>query len=587
MGIAQFLLFICVVICHAISFVKTTPDSNLQAQDSCDINGRSCPPGLFCDNGTCKCGKYPPQAMTCNGTNVFALKSMCVTADTDSNILSVGYILCSKIDQPTLYRVLPTNAEELNNATCNNTQRTGVLCGECLPDHYPLAYSFSRVCIRCSNIRWNWFKYIIAAYIPLTIFYCIIVFFNINVTSSHLFASVYFCQMFAAPYYMRSILASFKGVDLPFVIAKIVLSFYGMWNLDFFRPFYNNLCLGIGVLPTIALDYTIALYPLLLIVITHLLMMLHDKNCRLVVRMWRPFQKMFSLLGRNFKVQTSLIDAYATLFFLSSMKFFLVSFDLLLPTVIHHVYPNDYNYTIGLHYEANVRYFGEEHVPYAILAISVACVFYIFPVALLVFYPFRWFQKCLNLFPFRWYILHTFMDSFQGCYKNGMGEDTHDYRWFSSTFFLFRMIHFLILGISPDIIVSLALVNLVVILFVVILATLQPFKATFTHHNVLAIVFLLFLATLSTAGLATQYSFFNAPKLATTFLVASVLFGNLPLLYAVAIICHWLYKHRRFRFQFAQRWRAWKNGYDRLRAHEDVIDNSHECPRENLCNIVQ
>ena len=38
---------------------------------------------------------------------------------------------------------------------------------------------------------------------------------------------------------------------------KVLLSVYGIWNLDFFRPYYSDLCLGIGILPTLALDYAI------------------------------------------------------------------------------------------------------------------------------------------------------------------------------------------------------------------------------------------------------------------------------------------------------------------------------------------
>ena len=28
---------------------------------------------------------------------------------------------------------------------------------------------------------------------------------------------------------------------------KVLLSLYGIWNLDFFRPFYTDICLEIGV----------------------------------------------------------------------------------------------------------------------------------------------------------------------------------------------------------------------------------------------------------------------------------------------------------------------------------------------------
>ncbi len=49
-----------------------------------------------------------------------------------------------------------------------------------------------------------------------------------------------------------------------------------IWNLDFFRPFYSNLCLRIDNLPILALDYAVAIYPLFLMLITYLLIKLHD-----------------------------------------------------------------------------------------------------------------------------------------------------------------------------------------------------------------------------------------------------------------------------------------------------------------------
>ena len=46
---------------------------------------------------------------------------------------------------------------------------------------------------------------------------------------------------------------------------------YGTWISS---AFYTNFCLGIGILPTLALDYVIAVYPLLLTIISYLLIVL-------------------------------------------------------------------------------------------------------------------------------------------------------------------------------------------------------------------------------------------------------------------------------------------------------------------------
>ena len=67
-------------------------------------------------------------------------------------------------------------------------------------------------------------------------------------------------------------------------VSKLLMSLYAVWNLDFFRPFYSNLCLGIGILPTLALDYAVAVYPLLLVLITYILIVMYNKNYRVVMQ---------------------------------------------------------------------------------------------------------------------------------------------------------------------------------------------------------------------------------------------------------------------------------------------------------------
>jgi hypothetical protein len=39
---------------------------------------------------------------------------------------------------------------------CEHFNRTGVLCGRCQPEHYPLAYSYDLACAKCHHISWNW-----------------------------------------------------------------------------------------------------------------------------------------------------------------------------------------------------------------------------------------------------------------------------------------------------------------------------------------------------------------------------------------------------------------------------------------------
>ena len=230
-----------------------------------------CPPGLFCEKKACHCAHHHPYFISCHGTVSSLLDCHCATWDRDRNVTLAGacvYNCYINIDR----RVpLPQEIDELSVKMCKPLNRTGVLCGRCLPDHYPLAYSFNLTCILCPHVGWNWFRYMMAAYLPLTLFYVVILFFKINVTSSYFLAVVVYCQSLSIPAFSRLIMnVIVYNTNSSFITAsKIFLSLYGIWNLDFFRPFYSDICLGMGPLPTIALDYLIAVYPLFLMVITY------------------------------------------------------------------------------------------------------------------------------------------------------------------------------------------------------------------------------------------------------------------------------------------------------------------------------
>ncbi len=534
--------------------------------------------------------------MSCNGTDALLQQSYCATYNMARNTTEIGACIFRnkyyKYLHYEAYYSLPKKASELTEAICGEVNRTGTLCGRCLPDHYPLAYSFNMTCVPCPHPHWNWLWYIMAAYLPLTLFYFIILFFKINAVSSHLFAVVYYCQMLSLPAVLRNIMTRIMLRANPdyLMAGKIIVSIYGIWNLDFFRAFYSDLCLGIGVLPTLALDYAIAVYPLLLMVVSYLLITLYDRNYRVVTAMWSPFQRLFSLFRRNWNIRTSVIDSYATFFLLSYVKFLSVSFDLLAPTRVYRLYEDRYNHTWALYYAGHLEYFGKEHLPYGVLAIVVLCFFVILPALTIAFYPFKFFQKFLSLFPVRWFFLRTLMDTFQGCYKDGTAPGTRDCRWFPSVFFAVRLI-LLLVYFGGDYTMFIVLSTLTLTLHSTLVVMVQPFKPALAHFTLINVVFLQFMvlqlvlnvvmvlaATLSDPYLHVLYTFM-------------AILACIPLLYATISISHWVYKHRKFSWEVRRRLGAWRRGYARLpepseAALPDRIENPENYPSENLTNFV-
>ena len=92
-----------------------------------------------------------------------------------------------------------------------------------------------------------------------------------------------------------------------------------------------------------------------------------------------------------------------------------------------------------LYYDSTVEYYGEDHLPFAGVSICVVLVFIVFPTLLLILYPTRIFRKCITCCRFRrWHALHTFMEAFQGQYKDGT-NGTRDFRMVSALYLVFRI----------------------------------------------------------------------------------------------------------------------------------------------------
>ena len=336
-----------------------------------------------------------------------------------------------------IYHPLPKNPELLiNESACTHFHRTGLLCGNCEEGHSPFVLSYNLSCVRCSDGNRNWWKFLLAGFIPLTIFYFVVFLFDINVTSSRLHGVTWYSQALSTPPLTRLILLS-HSTSNPKLLAptKIFLVFYSFWNLDIFRSVIPDICLNVTTFQALALDYIVAFYPFALILVSYCAIRLYDRNITFVVNAWKPFRKLSALFT---DAHTSVIDTIATFLLLSYVKVLSTTLDLLVPTQIYRLGAN--SSTLGLYYSPSIHYFGDEHLPYAILAVIILALFVLVPTITLFLYPFLIFQKFLSLFPFNWHFLHAFVDSIQGCYKDGTEPGTLDYHRISVLIILIRLV---------------------------------------------------------------------------------------------------------------------------------------------------
>ena len=247
-------------------------------------------------NGTCHCGHTIHRAVGCENNRVSILDCNCMTYEEECDTTVVGACpygcgFSSVISSWSgrVYSPLPVNISKLNDAMCGRLNRDGRLCSKCKKDFSPLVYTYDYNCIRCPNSRRNWWKFIAIAFIPLTVFYFIVILFRINATNPYLYGFITLNQALGFPINLQSVLIKLEGSYK--LATRIIAIPYTIWNFDYFRSLPLNICLDLTTLQTLALDYAIAIYPLILIAITYTVIELHARGCRVLVWLWRPFNR--------------------------------------------------------------------------------------------------------------------------------------------------------------------------------------------------------------------------------------------------------------------------------------------------------
>ena len=394
-----FMAFVLSVTCQ----LQQNRDSGLVSELANECTDDSmCPTWFTCTfEKNCSCGHQHNNEIICNNRQHYSsiLDCFCVTYDEETKSTYLGACFYNCLYKVAKYTPLPKSPVQLiNNSACTQIHRTGILCGDCEEGYSPFVLSYNLSCVKCPDGHKNWWKFILVAYIPLTFFYFIVLLFNINVTSSSLHGVVWYSQALTIPILSRGIMQALTQHDQGSLKAvKILFIFYSFWNLDILRSVLPDICLNITTLEALALDYLVAFYPFLLLLLSHFFIKLYDRKTVFIVTVWKPFQSVLSVFRKSWKVQTSLIDAFATFFLLSYVKILNVTLDLLVPTQVYQLGSN--SSTLGLYYSPSVIYFGDDHLPYAIIALIILTLFVIMPTFILILYPFQRFQKLLSLIP--------------------------------------------------------------------------------------------------------------------------------------------------------------------------------------------
>ena len=532
------------------------PTEKCTTNNSCGQIGStsttSCPAMLLCNRSSqCECISDDSDTVRCDDKllRAAAIDCTCVMYDSQHDMIAYGSCLaqCGIIKQRNtedqVYYDLPMDIHELNATACKEWKREGMLCGQCKKGFYPQAYSYSLTCVsedKCRGKYGDWWKYIFAAYGPLTIFYILVILLRVNVASSYMLPYVIFCQTLSSPFILRPAFSLTKDIRLANVILKIVATINSIWALDFFKSFYS-ICLKVDPLTVVVLEYCIALYPFLLGFITHRLIKLYDRKIPVLVAIWKPFKFLLSFLHKNVDSKTTIIDAYTTFFFQSYSKITDISFTLLTPSRLH--YATTKQNKLVLLFDGTKDYFHAKHLPYAFIAILMTVSFNIVPLLIFLFYHTRCFQKILSCFPCNFLPLKVTMDLLQCCYKDGVEEGTKDYRWFLGTFLAYWII--LLTGYAYTLDATFFIYTATVcVIFLGILGYLQPYKKQYSHFLYLNFMLYTFLAVMALLSSAMRMTTITREYYLTSIFVVLFLFlVIIPHLMLLAYNTSWLVCH--------------------------------------------
>ena len=234
-------------------------------------NDSTCPTWFICNSeNSCRCDNRYSDVIICNDNDLTSAvyNCICVTYDIETRSTFAGACLYNCMQRVTHgnrklpIQQLPNKPEllvNLNYSMCAVFHRAGLLCGECEEGYSPFVFSYNVSCVECPDGHKNWWKLLLAGFMPLTFLYFIVLLCNINVTSSQLHGVVWFSQVISTPAFVRMVLLSLSFENQEqLMLARVIAVFYSFWNLDIFRSVIPDICLNVTNLQTLALEYFIA-----------------------------------------------------------------------------------------------------------------------------------------------------------------------------------------------------------------------------------------------------------------------------------------------------------------------------------------
>ena len=417
---------------------------------------RECPPWFEWVNtsdssGYCVCAAVTPFYIDCDQIHQtsYLLQGSCTFYDAKSDhIWSTwcSFLFPDDVLQDGMFP-LPANVSELNTVVCGNLIREvkGPLCGRCTNNTGPSIYSVGIRCVHCSPV--NILYYLLLQYGPSTLIFLLVIIFRPNITSAPMIHYVLFCNFTVFISRFNSWLYA-QSDRLTTVLAKSTLTLSAIWSFDLLLFFSPPLCISqhMEEIYILYLDFIATIYPFILFLLAYALIKLHSKSFKPIVVLWRLSSRLFVRFYRAWDPRSAMIQAFASLFFLSYAK-------------LSYIIWGSFTWSNGrtadghktthffLYFDSNVSYHSTKHTLLTISAAAVGIFFILPPLLILLVYPTSFYRKISDRISPVWRIrIQTYAELFYGSVKDGTTA-TKDYRLLSTLFII-------VFGFAPQLVLT-------------------------------------------------------------------------------------------------------------------------------------
>ena len=379
---------------------------------------------------------------TCNSGSLQIYPSFCVTYESDTQQLIAGF--CPYSYYQIEYSKNMTSSvtkDQVNEVMCGPLKRKGRFCSRCISGYGIAVFSKTTdECVRCDN-KYALPLYLALVLLPITLFYFLVIIFNFSATQPPVAAYTFYCQLFAQVIYNINALRHHFDSEANKTLQTLTWTVSEIWNLDMFRYVIPGFCLDerLTNIDAILLELVTALYPLLLIFLTFILIEMHASNIRVVVYLWKPFHRCFTSIRRAWDPRSSVTNAFATFLLLSSFKVCFITMNIISKIKLYlqnGTIPDEVLYN-----DPSILYRNVHRQTFFVPLLLLNILLVILPIIMLCLYPTKmWRRLAHKVLPTRMTnAINLFIECFQGHYKNGT-TGTYDYRFVSCFGFALRLI---------------------------------------------------------------------------------------------------------------------------------------------------